>query len=64
MHSFNQIDNNKDFVDQCLDLYHYQLKNNKLYFDFCKLVNKTKVPKKITEIPFLPMQHLKKKSST
>ena len=61
MHSFNQIDNNKDFVDQCLDLYHYQLKNNKLYFDFCKLINKTKVPKKITEIPFLPIQFFKTK---
>ena len=61
MHSFNQINNNKDFVDQCLDLYHYQLQNNKLYFDFCKLIKKTKVPEKITEIPFLPIQFFKSK---
>lgn len=56
------IKTNLDFEQQCLEVFQYQFKYNKVYRSFCDLlyVHPSSV-KSIREIPFLPIQFFKSK---
>jgi phenylacetate-coenzyme A ligase PaaK-like adenylate-forming protein len=52
------IDSPEAFEKVTLDIYRYQLQKNKVYRQYCQLLNKSKV-ETIDEIPFLPIQFFK-----
>lgn len=55
------IDSEKDFSSKCLDIFHFQNKNNTVYSRFCEYlrVNPSEVTT-LEDIPFLPIQFFKK----
>ena len=52
------IDSKQAFEKAALDIYRYQLQENKVYGKYCRLINKTNA-KSIEDIPFLPIQFFK-----
>ena len=41
MHNFEKIfdiQNHSDFKSQCLDIYHFQYQNNKVYQNYCNMI--------------------------
>ena len=65
MHNFGKIFNIKNqssFNKYCLDIYHFQYRNNLVYKKFCNMIceNPMKI-NEITKIPFLPISFFKTK---
>jgi len=65
MHNFEKIfdiQNNTDFKNQCLDIYHFQYQNNYVYQNYCNMIceNPIKIDE-INKIPFLPISFFKTK---
>ena len=52
------IDSKQAFEKAALDIYRYQLHENKVYGKYCRLINKANA-KSIEDIPFLPIQFFK-----
>ncbi|AGC76183.1 acyl-protein synthetase LuxE [Nonlabens dokdonensis] len=52
------IDSKQAFEKTALEIYRYQLQENKVYSQYCRLINRTEA-KTIEEIPFLPIQFFK-----
>jgi phenylacetate-coenzyme A ligase PaaK-like adenylate-forming protein len=58
--SFDNISNEKEFSSCALALFEYQFEHNKVYRSYCDLINVNPSDvKKISEIPFLPIQFFK-----
>lgn len=53
------LQNEQEFQKISLEIFDYQMKNNELYSKFALLTLKNKKPKKIEEIPFLPIEFFK-----
>ena len=53
-----QIKNNQDFEEIVFSVFDFQVKNNPVYQKFVKLIGKNN-PKKIEDIPFLPIEFFK-----
>jgi len=55
-----QIDSTKSFQKTTLKVFRFQYENNEVYQQFCNLLNRTpSTVKKITDIPFLPIEFFK-----
>ena len=55
-----QINNDSDFLNQALNTFEYQYKNNAVYRDFAESLNKNpETVSKLEEIPFLPIEFFK-----
>ena len=65
MHNFGKIFNIKNqssFNKYCLDIYHFQYRNNLVYKKFCNMICKNPMNiNEITKIPFLPISFFKTK---
>ena len=56
------ISNQKDFNEIALEVFSYQFQHNKVYREFCELLNQnSKNVQTIEQIPFLPIEFFKKK---
>jgi len=56
------ISNQKDFNEIALEVFSYQFQHNKVYREFCELLNRNpKNVQAIEQIPFLPIEFFKKK---
>jgi hypothetical protein len=70
MHSFENIEqvksnifninNDAEFENLALELFHYQMENNPVYAPYASLILKGETPDNIFEIPFLPIEFFKK----
>ena len=70
MHSFENIEqvksnifninNDAEFENLALELFHYQMENNPVYAPYASLILKGEMPDNIFEIPFLPIEFFKK----
>jgi len=70
MHSFENIEqvksnifninNDAEFENLTLELFHYQMENNPVYAPYASLILKGETPDNIFEIPFLPIEFFKK----
>ena len=70
MHSFENIEkvkskifninNDAEFENLALELFHYQMENNPVYAPYATLILKGETPNNIFEIPFLPIEFFKK----
>ena len=70
MHSFENIEkvkskifninNDAEFENLALELFHYQMENNPIYAPYATLILKGETPNNIFEIPFLPIEFYKK----
>ena len=66
MHSFENIEqvksnifninNDAEFENLALELFHYQMENNPVYAPYATLILKGETPNNIFEIPFLPIE--------
>jgi phenylacetate-coenzyme A ligase PaaK-like adenylate-forming protein len=66
MHSFENIEqvkskifninNDAEFENLALELFHYQMENNPIYAPYAALILRGKHPENINEIPFLPIE--------
>ncbi len=54
-----QLSNEADFNKMALELYEFQIKNNKVYGDFAEKITKGLVVDHYTKIPFLPIEFFK-----
>lgn len=55
------ITSKKEFDSVCIEVFKYQYVNNSVYRRFCNLLGTSKsMVKKVTEIPFLPIEFFKK----
>ena len=65
MHNFGKIFNIKNqssFNKYCLDIYHFQYRNNLVYKKFCNMICENPMNiNEITKIPFLPISFFKTK---
>ena len=65
MHNFEKIfdiQNHSDFKSQCLDIYHFQYQNNKVYQNYCNMICENPINvNEINKIPFLPISFFKTK---
>ena len=65
MHNFEKIfdiQNHSDFKNQCLDIYHFQYQNNKVYQNYCNMICENPINvNEINKIPFLPISFFKTK---
>jgi len=69
MHSFENIEqvksnifninNDAEFENLALELFHYQMENNPVYAPYASLILKGETPDNIFEIPFLPIEFFK-----
>ena len=56
------IRNHSDFKSQCLDIYHFQYQNNKVYQNYCNMICENPINvNEINKIPFLPISFFKTK---
>jgi len=55
------IKSNRDFEDLCLKIFDFQFKNNLVYKKYAELILNGEKPKRIQEIPFLPITLFKNK---
>ena len=53
------INTNREFEALSFKIFDYQINNNKIYRKYASLILKEKMPKKVTEIPFLPINFFK-----
>ena len=53
------IHSEQEFVKTCLQIYELQMDNNPIYSAYSQIILKGKIPKKIEEIPFLPIEFFK-----
>ena len=70
MHSFENIEkvkskifninNDAEFENLALELFHFQMENNSIYAPYATLILKGETPNNIFEIPFLPIEFFKK----
>ena len=65
MHNFEKIfdiQNHSDFKNQCLNIYHFQYQNNKVYQNYCNMICENPINvNEIKKIPFLPISFFKTK---
>ena len=54
------INSESDFEELSLNLFEFQMKNNSIYRQYASLILKNKIPQNIYEIPFLPIDFIKK----
>ena len=55
------IKSNRDFEHLCLKIFDFQFKNNLVYKKYAELILYGEKPKRIQEIPFLPITLFKNK---
>ena len=53
------INTNHEFEALSFKIFDYQINNNEIYKKYASLILKDKMPNKITEIPFLPINFVK-----
>ncbi len=54
-----KIKTNKDFQDQCMKTFFFQMEKNPIYANYANRILKGKTPENIEEIPFLPIEFFK-----
>ena len=53
------IHSEQEFVKICLQIYELQMDNNPIYSAYSQIILKGEIPKKLEEIPFLPIEFFK-----
>ena len=53
------IHSEEEFVKICLKIYELQMDNNPIYSAYSQIILKGEIPKKLEEIPFLPIEFFK-----
>ena len=53
------IHSEEEFVKICLQIYELQMDNNPIYSAYSQIILKGEIPKKLEEIPFLPIEFFK-----
>ena len=53
------IHSEQEFVKTCLQIYELQMDNNPIYSAYSQIILKGEIPKKLEEIPFLPIEFFK-----
>ena len=53
------IHSEQEFVKICLQIYELQMDNNPIYSTYSQIILKGEIPKKLEEIPFLPIEFFK-----
>ena len=53
------IHSEQEFVKTCLQIYELQMENNPIYSAYSQIILKGEIPKKLEEIPFLPIEFFK-----